>query len=588
MAEEWSIRDGVLERYLDKERHVVLPTGIREIGRSAFYRNYNLETIVLPDGVTAIGEGAFSCCYKLKSVVLPGSVAVIGRSAFSHCLALESVAWAAGLKTIDDGAFTACRSLKSAALPDSLTFIGKGAFSGCVGLESVRMPDSVTRIGESAFSGCSVLRLACEPNCVPQIGENAFRGVDPRVPRAFKDAQARNIPLYSGRVVTVTNLRRHRNADRLQCTQIDGHNVIVGPDCRIGQRLVYFPAGGQLDEAFARENHLLRWDEMGNVSYALHPVRRNITFAQIRGEVSEGLALPVEALAKYADVASLQDGDRICTLNGHPLCRAYIPDEMDLDIREKTLVRYRSAKNAPQTVYVPWGTEVIAAGAFMRCSRVAEVVLPETVTEIGSRAFYCCRNLKKVVLPESVVRIGDEAFAHCDSLTDFTLPKHLKQSARAILDAADFVISNGTLTKYKGDAPAVVIPEGVTEIGNAAFRGNRVIERVTIPPGVVKIGRQAFRECRRLRSVSIPESVKAIGDEAFFECKSLRDVTVPASVEKIGDHAFGVYFYFRYIEGFKFPHEEYRKYEGFRMHCKAGSVAERYARENRLTCFTAL
>ena len=108
---------------------------------------------------------------------------------------------------------------------------------------------------------------------------------------------------------------------------------------------------------------------------------------------------------------------------------------------------------------------------------------------------------------------------------------------------------------------------------------------VVIPMGIRVIGQSAFFR-NDMRKVSIPGSVKYIGYGAFYKCRSLHELTVPPSVEYIGKHAFGEYFFFKYIEGFKFPYEEHRKYHEFRMYCEKGSAAEQYAWENDLTYYT--
>ena len=71
--------------------------------------------------------------------------------------------------------------------------------------------------------------------------------------------------MYCGYIVTIKELRKHNNADRLQCTEIFQNNVIVDLSYKVGQRCVFFPVDGQLSEEFANENNLVRKkDENGN------------------------------------------------------------------------------------------------------------------------------------------------------------------------------------------------------------------------------------------------------------------------------------------------------------------------------------
>ena len=102
----------------------------------------------------------------------------------------------------------------------------------------------------------------------------------------------------------------------------------------------------------------------------------------------------------------------------------------------------------------------------------------------------------------------------------------------------DFVIENGELQKYKGQGGDVVIPEGVTSIGNDAFWGCSSLTSVVIPDGVTSIGNDAFWGCSSLTSIVIPESVTSINDRAFEGCKSLASVVIPKGVTSIGDLAF--------------------------------------------------
>ena len=102
----------------------------------------------------------------------------------------------------------------------------------------------------------------------------------------------------------------------------------------------------------------------------------------------------------------------------------------------------------------------------------------------------------------------------------------------------DFVIKNSVLTNYTGPGGDVVIPEGVTSIGDCAFNVCLHLTSVTIPEGVTSIGLEAFHYCSSLTSVTIPGSVTSIGDSAFSGCSSLMSVTIPESVTSIGNYAF--------------------------------------------------
>lgn len=133
--------------------------------------------------------------------------------------------------------------------------------------------------------------------------------------------------MYCAYITTIKELRKHSNADRLQCATIFGNNVIVDLSYAAGDRVIYFPVDGQLSEEFANDNNLVRKkDEEGNnIGGYLDPDKRNIKALMLRGEKSDGLVLPIIVLAKYTDVEKLEDGAQITELNGHLICKKYIP-----------------------------------------------------------------------------------------------------------------------------------------------------------------------------------------------------------------------------------------------------------------------
>lgn len=101
-----------------------------------------------------------------------------------------------------------------------------------------------------------------------------------------------------------------------------------------------------------------------------------------------------------------------------------------------------------------------------------------------------------------------------------------------------FIIKNGVLEEYIPPETDIVIPDGVTSIGNWAFKCRGGLRSIRIPYGVTSIGCGAFFECESLQSITIPDSVTSIDDSTFAGCVSLQSVTIPNSVASIGSRAF--------------------------------------------------
>ena len=146
------------------------------------------------------------------------------------------------------------------------------------------------------------------------------------------------------------------------------------------------------------------------------------------------------------------------------------------------------------------------------------------VTAIGTNAFVNCTTLTSVTIPDSVISIGDYAFCGCTSLTGVIIPN-------GITNIGQYVFAGTSLTN-------VTIPNNVTNIGDWAFYQCEYLASITIGTNVTSIGNWAFCNCYSLTDVKFPDSVKNIGNTAFVECNSLTNVTIGNGVTTISDFAF--------------------------------------------------
>lgn len=92
--------------------------------------------------------------------------------------------------------------------------------------------------------------------------------------------------------------------------------------------------------------------------------------------------------------------------------------------------------------------------------------------------------------------------------------------------------------EYLSKVNSVVIGEGITSIGSAAFALMLCLESVSLPSTLITIGNNAFTYCFQLTSLNIPYGVTTISEEAFGACTSLENVTFPTTLKIIGDNAF--------------------------------------------------
>ena len=165
----------------------------------------------------------------------------------------------------------------------------------------------------------------------------------------------------------------------------------------------------------------------------------------------------------------------------------------------------------------------IGANAFRKCTTLKSITIPNSVTKIEDYAFHYCTSLDSVTIYDSVTSINEWAFDGCESLKDVYVN---------IKDLAVFSSSNVICGNIGGDKhlfvdvcelTKLVIPNGVTTIGEKAFFRCRSIVSVDIPNSVTNIENRAFA-CCSLDSIVIPGSVISIGDSAFYKCSSLTSV----------------------------------------------------------------
>ena len=164
------------------EKHDGLP--VVEIGKDAFENGlwtyegkisklHNIKKVILPDGLKIIGKYAFMDCIDLKEIVIPDSVTKIDKGAFINCCSLETIKFSKKMKEISDHTCCRCSSLKQVEIPDNIKIIGKWAFTGDSamtgfpgGAEKFRakstvisIPASVIKIGKIAFANFTDLTI---------------------------------------------------------------------------------------------------------------------------------------------------------------------------------------------------------------------------------------------------------------------------------------------------------------------------------------------------------------------------------------------------------------------------------------------
>ena len=89
-----------------------------------------------------------------------------------------------------------------------------------------------------------------------------------------------------------------------------------------------------------------------------------------------------------------------------------------------------------------------------------------------------------------------------------------------------------------GEIQSILLPEGMTSVGDYAFFGCRNVTSVSIPASVLEIGECSFAQCKSLIRLDFGTGVQIIGEGAFQECESLPVLNFPKNLTEIGIKAF--------------------------------------------------
>ena len=134
-------------------------------------------------------------------------------------------------------------------------------------------------------------------------------------------------------------------------------------------------------------------------------------------------------------------------------------------------------------------------------------------------------NLRSVIMPEGMTEIGNKAFKGCSALVEIEIPVSVTAVGTNVFEECTSL-------------DEVVIPDGVETLEEAAFKGCTSLKKVTIPDSVKKICNEAFYNCDRLEKIKLPSALTEIGNFAFYGCQTIKSVAFPRNVQSIGEKAF--------------------------------------------------
>ncbi len=405
--------------------------------------------------------------------------------------------------SIGESAFNGCSKLTSITIPNSVTSIGSSAFSGCSGLVSVTLNSNaivyklkntfgsqviqynlgkdVTSIGKGAFCNCSELTSVTIPNSVTSIGSEAFYGCSGltsiTIPNSVTNIGNRAFYGCSGlKSVTIPNsVTSIGDYTFYECKSLTSV-IIPNSVTSIGSEAFYGCSG-----------------------------LKSVTIPNSVGYIGNNAFSLCEGL-KSVHITDIE-----------AWCKIYFES------------LFGSASANPLAY---------AKHLYMNGKEIKDLVIPNSITNIGNYAFYNCKGLTSVTISSNVKSIGNYAFLGCSGLKSVHI-SDIEAWCKIRFGSSSNPLRNAHHLFMDGkEIMDLVIPNSVTSIVNHAFNGCLGLTSVTIPNSVTSIGDYSFYSCSSLSSVNIPNSVTSIGDHAFNKCSGLNTVIIPNSVTSIGQNAF--------------------------------------------------
>lgn len=209
-------------------------------------------------------------------------------------------------------------------------------------------------------------------------------------------------------------------------------------------------------------------------------------------------------------ISTLQLSENLLTMGNGAFSNNLLPEEDAFFYKIKAdgskdysnLICYGGAK---KEITIPDNVTTIGSDSFWY-SKVTDVIIPNSVTNIENSAFAYSSELKNISLPEYITKISDLMFIGCKSLNNVNLPDTVKS------------------------------------IGWRAFDGCESLTKISIPDKVTKIEEGTFMLCYSLQEIVLPTNLKTIDKNAFWGCESLISINIPSTVTSIGKNAFGPFF----------------------------------------------
>ena len=468
---------------------IVLPEGLKTIGKDAFGMNMELQKIEIPASVTDIERGAFYGCTNLSSVTFKGNNTFVHGGAFGSLMYGESFAgflselyneWLYDDNSSDffvwQNQLLAYKGeSKTPVIPDSVKAIAGRAFAGSE-ITGVTIPQGVKEIGQYAFYETGTLESVVIPSSVEVIDNNGFcdcpalksvtfnKGLKRINDGAFRDCEAlTSVVLPEG----LTALEDCAFYDCENLEKISFPNSLIEAEMGCFGETKWYYNHADDEDIYVGSVYI------GRPMYDAYPskltVRAGTKTVFIENDLQDVNELILPDSLKSI---TIEDAGFSCNIKN-----LKIPEGVD----------YINIQGMPklENITLPARAQ-LGEGCFAGCQRIKVSKLPEGNVVLKN---VCFGNTKNVVLPDDTLELR----------------------------------GGGIFGNYEQTDTVSVDLNNVRIIKDGALSNLNALTSITIPDSVTTLGENVFSNCSNLKSIKGGKNVKYIGNSCFSDCTSLTD-----------------------------------------------------------------
>lgn len=503
--------DILIKCTLDGQKTVIIPEGIKTVGRECFAET-DVEEIVLPEGIEVIDTDAFAFCKKLKKINFPETLKVIGHGAFRGCFSLKTVILPKVMKEISNFAFYGA-GIKCLTLPEKVSSAGVEIFAE-IDIETIDIPKDFM-LSPTMFARCQKLHSinllgshitipeGCFGDCINlteiDITKTAFIKNE-----AFCGCQNLSVSTIPADTLVSASAFEETGVTDVVIEDISKIDNRVFANCKSLKKLTINVADGPT-----------------SVPSALVKGCENLQTVMFTGRTQNLTVIEAAAFKETKNLNTVSLPDTIKTISKEAFYHSAIQN-IHLPENLKQIGIMAFAGNGLKNIVIPNKTKRLGYYAFRNCKELTEVTLPESVTKIPSGIFEGCCSLKTVNAP-NVDTVCDHAFYDCKNLEafDFSKLQSLEHMAFA----------------YTGIHEAI-FSDRLVNLGTVIFLSCNNLQTVDMKAcKIQKIPYQCFCFCEGLKDVQLPQDVIAFGNGCFLRAK-LNKLTINAGTY-VDDNAFG-------------------------------------------------